>query len=82
MNATSPTLSAKLAQISLQLKPSQAFVYDPSDNTFTLLTECIVSSEAADELARIVKGRHDDEFIAIERYTDEYKITFARSVEV
>lgn len=82
MNATSSTLSAKLAQISLKLKPSQAFVYDPSDNTFTLVTECMVPSQATDELARIVKGRHDDEFIAVERYTDEYKITFARSVEL
>lgn len=82
MNATSSTLSAKLAQISLKLQPSQAFVYDPSDNTFTLLTECMVPSEATDTLVRIIKGRHDDEFIAVERDTDEYKITFVRSVEV
>ena len=80
MNATLPNLSAKLAEISLKLKPSQALAYDPSDNTFTLLTECMVPSQAADELARIVEGRHDDEFMVVKRYTNEFKITFARSV--
>ena len=80
MDAIPSTLSAKLAQISLKLKPSQALAYDPNDNTFTLLTECVVPSQAADELARIIQGRHDDEFMVVKRYTNEFKITFARSV--
>ena len=80
MNTTLPGLAEKLVQISLKLKPSQAFADDPSDNTFTLSTECIVPSQADDELARIIKSRQADELMVVQRYNHEFKITFVRSV--
>jgi len=80
MHISSTTLSEKLAQISLKLKPFQSLAYDPSNNTVTLITECLVPILALDELSRIVQGRHDDDQLIVKRYTDQFKVTFSRSI--
>lgn len=73
-------LSKKLVQISLNLELSQAFVYDPSDNSFTLLTEYTVSTHATDALTSLVNSQEDGEFMRVKRHTDEFQITFVNSV--
>lgn len=74
--STEEDLSKKLIQISLNLKLSQAFVYDPSDNSLTLATEYTVPSQATAELTHLVKSQDDDEFMRVKRFIDEFKITF------
>lgn len=84
MSATSqPTsLSEKIAQICLGLKPFQALEYDPVTNTVSIVTECLVPSKAVDQISLIITSRRDDEKVMVRRYADKFKITFVRSIKL
>lgn len=81
-NNASPTLSEKIAQICVGLKPFQALEYDPVTNTISIITECLVPSKAVDQISRIVTSRRDDEKITVRRYADKFKITFVRCIKL
>ncbi|MEZ4864488.1 MAG: hypothetical protein R3C14_24450 [Caldilineaceae bacterium] len=80
-NKTS-TLSEKIAQICLGLKPFQSLEYDPVTNTISIITECLVPSKAVDQISRIVTSRREDEKVSVRRYADKFKITFVRSIKL
>jgi|GEM_PF-2238986 hypothetical protein len=84
MSANNPSnsLSEKIAQICLGLKPFQALEYDPVTNTVSIITECLVPSKAVDQISRIVTSRRDDEKVMVRRYADKFKITFIRSIKL
>ncbi len=84
MSANSPSnsLSEKIAQICLGLKPFQALEYDPVTNTVSIVTECLVPSKAVDQISRIVTSRREDEKVMVRRYADKFKITFIRSIKL
>jgi hypothetical protein len=81
-NNVSPTLSEKIAQICVGLKPFQALEYDPVTNTISIITECLVPSKAVDQISRIVTSRRDDEKVTVRRYADKFKITFVRCIKL
>ncbi|MCB0061741.1 MAG: hypothetical protein KDE19_06485 [Caldilineaceae bacterium] len=81
-NNASPTLSEKIAQICVGLKPFQALEYDPVTNTISIITECLVPSKAVDQISRIVTSRREDENITVRRYADKFKITFVRCIKL
>ena len=76
------SLSEKIAQICLGLKPFQALEYDPVTNTVSIITECLVPSKAVDQISRIVTSRREDEKVMVRRYADKFKITFVRSIKL
>lgn len=78
----SPTISEKIAQICIGLKPFQALEYDPATNTISIITECLVPSKAVDQISRIVTSRRDDEKVTVRRYADKFKITFIRCIKL
>lgn len=81
-NSQSNSLSEKIAQICLGLKPFQALEYDPVTNTVSIITECLVPSKAVDQISHIVTSRRDDEKVTVRRYADKFKITFIRSIKL
>ena len=81
-NNASPTLSEKIAQTCVGLKPFQALEYDPVTNTISIITECLVPSKAVDQISRIVTSRRDDEKVTVRRYADKFKITFVRCIKL
>ena len=81
-NESVATLSRKIAEVVIKLKPFQSLEYDPETGFVAIVTELLVPGEEADQIAEILARCDEDEKVTVKRYADSYKITLIRRIKL
>lgn len=80
INESMTTLSKKLADVVVKLKPFQSLEYDPETGFAAIVTELLISGEDIDQISEILANCAEEEKVTVKRYADNYKITLIRRV--
>jgi hypothetical protein len=76
------SLSRKIAEVVVKLKPFQSLEYDPMTGVVLIITELLVPGEDIDQITEILARRREDEKVSVKRFADNYKVVLVRRLKL